>query len=274
MKSSATSKRALTNFLERAFQRTLTDEYDSGAVPIVEAVAELTDLTTVEREAADWITLIADPDCTEEQLAQLDVWLGRNEENPRVFAELQAIWGQSEWAADEPAGDLSHGIATLDAGVASRSLTLKRLTALIEDPARAEDLLRAIYQWLLRLEPSSFEKIESVTDYLHVVGRQVALDFLRKEEKDPRLFHIDGKIDITDSQTDEMDRSVESAYVRKLLRRLARDRPDALRLSTHEHLHAHSEMTRVMGLSINRVKKYGARAIQALRNAVAGASDE
>ena len=274
MKSSAISNSALTRILERALQSPLFDVPDSGATSIVEPAAELVDLTEVEREGANWITLIADRECTKEQLAQLDQWLARDEENQRVFTELQVIWCQSDTVTElEPARDLARGKATLDEAMASRSLVLKRLKGWVKDRACAEDLLQETYQRLLLLGPSRLAKIESVRAYLYVVAKSVALDYLRNKALNPSLFYQDGGIDATNTDArDAMGRSVDSAYVVELMEQLPRQYRDALRLSVHGY--SYSEMARAMGLSIHTVKTYRAKALQALRNAMTGAPDE
>jgi RNA polymerase sigma-70 factor (ECF subfamily) len=274
MKSSAISDSALTSILESALQPLLFDVIDSGASSVLESATELVDVTEVEREGANWITLIADPECTKEQLAQLDEWLARGEENQRVFAELQVIWCQSDTGTElEAAGDLARGTAALDEAMASRSLVLKRLTRWVKDRACAEDLVQQAYQRLLLLHPSRLEQIESVRAYLYVVARNLATDYLRNKARDRSWLYHDGGIDAADAGTqDAAGPSVDSAYVMELMEQLPRQHQEVLRLSVSGY--SYSEVARAMGVSIHTVRKYRASALRALRNAMTGTPDE
>jgi RNA polymerase sigma-70 factor, ECF subfamily len=273
MKTSEISNSALTSILERALQSPLSDAPDASATSVAEPAAELLDVTEVEREGANWITLIADPECTKEQLSQLDKWLARDEENQRVFSELQVVWCQSDTVTElESAGNPTQGKATLDEAMASRSLILKRLKGWVKDRACAEDLLQETYQRLLLLDPSRLEKIESVRAYLYGIAKMVAVDHLKNSTRDRRLFYQDGFVDVTTTEAqDAVGRSVDSAYVVELMEQLPRQYRDALRLSVHGY--SYSEAARAMGLSIHTVKKYRGRALKALREAMTGMPD-
>ena len=274
MKRSAMSNSALTSILESVLPSPLLDVPDCGVSSVVEAPIEWVDVTEVEREGANWITLIADPECTKEQLAQLDEWLAHDEENRRVFAELQVIWCQSDTVAEfEPAKGQPRRTLTLDEAMASRSLVLQRLMGWVKDRACAEDLLQETYRRLWLLDPSHLEEIESATAYMHAVAKNVATAYLRNKARDHRLRHQDGGIDITSPDTgDAVGRSVDKAYVVELMAKLPRRLRDALCLSVYGY--SDSEMARRMGLSIHTIRTYRARAFQALRNEMTHAPDE
>jgi ferric-dicitrate binding protein FerR (iron transport regulator) len=54
----------------------------------------------IEREAAAWVVKISNPNCTQQELAALDIWLGLSSEHDRQFRELHAVWNNIHGSGD------------------------------------------------------------------------------------------------------------------------------------------------------------------------------
>jgi ferric-dicitrate binding protein FerR (iron transport regulator) len=58
-----------------------------------------------ERCALKWVMTLQDPECTTEQLAQLDAWLAEDPKNGPTFRAMDAAWRASIEAARKGGGE-------------------------------------------------------------------------------------------------------------------------------------------------------------------------
>jgi DNA-directed RNA polymerase specialized sigma24 family protein len=239
---------------------------------------KLIDATPVERQAADWVILIANPQCSKEQLRRLDRWLDRSEEHERVFTELNTIWCQtgrlhecpssalggprSLHATDAPTPEVSDYRSALEKALSLRQRVLQHFVVLVRDRADAERLVQQTYRRLLLMERPHLAQIRSMGPYLLRLATHVAQEHVRKAEECKPLRPLSFPPACGGSSPEE-----DAGRAMRLLERLPKLEREAL-VSLRLYGYTASETAQRLGVTVGAVRKRVASAIEHLHDAL------
>ncbi len=241
------------------------------------------DAAPVERQAADWIMRIADPECPKEQLGKLDNWLTRSEEHARVFAELNTIWCQTErlreypapvagdpralHAANAPTSEVSDCRSALEKVLSLRQRVLRHFLFLVGDRADAEQLSRETYRRLLLIDRPHLTEIRSMGPYLLRLATHVAQEHVRKGAERQSLRRLG--FPTRSNAPPPIDSCLEEDVRRAmgLLERLPKLEREAL-VSLRLYGYTASETAQRLGITVSTVRKRMASAMEHLHDAL------
>jgi RNA polymerase sigma-70 factor (ECF subfamily) len=170
-------------------------------------------VTDIEREAAEWVVKFDDPNCTEEQRAELATWLAQSPEHSRQFRELRGVWNDIDGsgsplpASNEEAGSLESDEDGLNvAEPADQAIDVARACKGVirayheryaSDAQDVKRLVQETYERLIATSASEPSRVRSVSEFLLTTARTLALDRLRQLDVIP----MDRVADIEDLQT-------------------------------------------------------------------------
>lgn len=240
--------------------------------------SKLIDATPVERQAAEWVILIANPQCSREQLERLDRWLAHSEENKRVFTELNTIWCQtgrlrecpssdlggsrSLHITDAPTPEVSDCRSALEKALSLRQRVLQHFLFLVGDRADAERLVQQTYRRLLLMERPHLAEVRSMGPYLLRLATHVAQEHVRKAEERKPLRPLSSPPASGDSSPEE-----DARRAMRLLERLPKLEREAL-VSLRLYGYTASETAQRLGVTVGAVRKRVASAIEHLHDAL------
>jgi RNA polymerase sigma factor (sigma-70 family) len=244
---------------------------------------ECIDATPVERQAADWIMRIADPECSKEQLGELDNWLARSKKHERVFSELNTIWCQTErlrecpapvagdprslGATGAPTSEVSDSRSALEKALSLRQRVLRHFLFLVGDRTDAEQLAQETYRRLLLVDRPHLTEIRSMGPYLLRLATHVAQEHVRKGAQRRSLqrpgfpIRSNAPPPIDSSLGEDVRRAVG------LLERLPKLEREAL-VNLRLYGYTASETAQRLGITVSAVRKRAASAMEHLHAAL------
>jgi DNA-directed RNA polymerase specialized sigma24 family protein len=257
-------------------------ELEAG--PESNGISESIDATPVERQAADWVMRIADPECSKEQLGELDNWLARSEEHDRVFTELNTMWCQTEGlrecpapvaadprsrrAVDAATSEVSDRRCALEKALSLRQRVLRHFLFLVGDQGVAEQLAQETYTRLLLIDRAHLAEIGCMGTSLLRLATHVAQEHVRKGGERRSLRRLG--FPIRSSAPSPIDSSLEEDVRRAmgLLERLSMLQMEAL-VSLRLYGYTASETAQTLGITVNAVRKRVASAMKHLHDVLA-----
>jgi RNA polymerase sigma factor (sigma-70 family) len=229
--------------------------------------------TDLEREAADWVVAIGDPDCTKEQLASLDAWLARSPEHARLFQELQGIWshvdgsenslvminGELDGVESQDAEDARElADSAIDVAMACKGVIRAHHRRYASNAEDVQRLVTETYRRLLAIPASELARVRSIPEFLLTAARDLALNQLRKRAVIPterladiatlQTLDVDAQIQVIAS-TDRIMSALTAAY---------ESLPSACRnVFTLYRMHGYtcSEVASKLGISLRSVRE-------------------